>query len=197
MRRKSYCSQARRLRRTDLPGALAILCAMLWTLAAAAPAAADDAPAWMHALGKARPPHDEKTNAVLLYSEDILNVQGDGKIKRTERRAFKILRPDGRQYGWVKAYFDSQTRITRIHGWCIPGQGKDYEVKDKEAADMALDEIENGVLMSDERVEVLKIPAAEVGSIVGYEIEQENRPYVLQDLWNFQREIPVREAHYT
>jgi len=198
MRRKSYCSQARRLRRTDLPGALAILCAMLWTLAAAAPAAANDAPAWMHALvNEPLPPHDEKTNAVLLYSEDILNVQGDGKIKRTERRAFKILRPDGRQYGWVKAYFDSQTRITRIHGWCIPGQGKDYEVKDKEAADMALDEIENGVLMSDERVEVLKIPAAEVGSIVGYEIEQENRPYVLQDLWNFQREIPVREAHYT
>src|SRR5271168_2678920 len=198
MRRKSYCSQARRLRRTDLPGALAILCAMLWTLAAAAPAAANDAPKWMHALVNVPlPPHDEKTDAVLLYSEDILNVQSNGKIKSIERRAYKILRPGGRERGTIYASYDSETRITGLRGWCIPAQGKDYEVKDKEVLETALFGVSNGELATDLRTKILKIPAPDPGNIVGYEIEHEDRPYILQDEWGFQEEDPVREARYT
>jgi hypothetical protein len=162
-------------------------------------ARAGDAPAWMHALVSAPlPAHDEKTDAVLLYSEDILSVQGNGKIKRTERRVFKILRPDGRKYGRVYANFDSETKINSIHGWCIPAQGKDYEVKDKDAMETALFGVQDGELMTDFKTKVLTIPAADPGNIVGYEIDQEVRPYVMQDVWTFQREeIPVREAHYT
>jgi len=198
MKARSYCNQRRRLRTTEVLAAPVIFCVAVCALAIAAPASANDAPAWMHALVNAPlPPHDEKTDAVLLYSEDILNVQANGKIKSTERRVYKILRPDGRHYGRVHAYFDSDTRITSIHGWCIPAQGKDYEVKDKEAVEMGLNDIENGILMTDERVKILQIPAAEIGNIVGYEIEHEDRPYVLQDAWEFQHAIPVREAHYT
>jgi len=167
--------------------------------AVAAPgAAAGDAPAWMHALVNAPlSEHDEKTDAVLLYSEEVLNVQANGKIKGAERRAYKILRPDGKGYGTVRVYFDSETRITNIHGWCIPAQGKDYEVKEKEASEMGLDEVENGILFSDDREKILKIPAAEPGSIVGFEYEREDRPYVLQDQWIFQHTVPTREARYT
>jgi hypothetical protein len=198
MKRKLYCNLGPRRRATEVPAALALFCAMAGVLAVAPPSAASDAPPWMHALVNAPlPAHDEKTEAVLLYSENILNVQANGKIKSTERRAYKILRPDGRHYGRVHAYFDSDTRITSIHGWCIPAQGKDYEVKEKDASEMALDDVENGILMTDVRVKVLQIPASDIGNIVGYEIEQEDRPYVLQDSWDFQHSIPVREAHYT
>src|ERR1700675_2581023 len=77
-----------------------------WVLAPGAAHAAD-APQWMHALVNAPlPPHDEKTDAVLLYSEDILNVQSNGKIKSIERRAYKILRVSGRDYGQVRVNFD-------------------------------------------------------------------------------------------
>lgn len=198
MNLKSYCNPERQLRATrPLAAAAAIAgaaCTLLW-----APAVrAGDAPQWMHTLVNAPlPAHDDKTNAVVLYSETILNVQGGGKIKTIERRAFKILRPDGRKYGVVVVHFDSETRINSIHGWCIPAQGKDYEVKDKEATEVGLDDVENGILMTDERVKMLRIPAAEIGNIVGYEIEHEDRPYILQDSWGFQREIPVRESHYT
>jgi len=113
-------------------------------------ARAADAPAWMHALMSAPlPPHDEKTDAVLLYAEDILNVQGNGKIKSISRRAYKILRPDGREYGTVHASFDGETRITGMRGWCIPAQGNDYEVKDKESVETALLGVENSELVSD------------------------------------------------
>ena len=106
------------------------------------------------------PAHDEKTDAVLLYSEDILSVQGNGKIKRTERRVYKILRPDGRKYGKVFADFDSETKINSIHGWCIPAQGQDYEVKDKDALETALFGVQDGELMTDLKTRVLTIPAA-------------------------------------
>lgn len=159
---------------------------------------AADAPQWMHALVNAPlPPHDEKTDAILLYAEEILNVQSNGRIKTTERRAYKILRPEGRERGTIYASFDSETRINGIRGWCIPAQGKDYEVKDKDVLETAVYGVSNGELASDVRTKVLKIPAADPGNIVGYEIEHEDRPYILQDEWGFQEEDPVREAHYT
>jgi hypothetical protein len=173
--------------------ALAFFCAIF-----ALSSGATDAPAWMHALVSAPlPAHDEKTEAVLLYSENILNVQGNGKIKSIERRAYKILRPGGREYGMIHATFDSETKITSIRGWCVPAQGKDYEVKDKEVIETALLGVANGELATDLRTKLLQIPAAEPGNIVGYEIEHEDRPYVLEDEWVFQEEVPVREARYT
>ncbi len=199
MNNRSCYSPARLPREINLSSGLWMGAALLACSLGANAARAGDAPAWMHALVNAPlPAHDEKTNAVLLYSEDILSVQGNGKIKRTERRVFKILRPDGRKYGRVYANFDSETKINSIHGWCIPAQGKDYEVKDKDAMETALFGVQDGELMTDFKTKVLTIPAADPGNIVGYEIDQEVRPYVMQDVWTFQREeIPVREAHYT
>jgi len=200
MNNKLSCSPLAFLRgieKRKLGSALAALAFAIF--ASPAPARAGDAPQWMRALVNAPlPEHDEKTNAVLLLAEDTFTVQGNGKMKRIERRVYKILRPDGRGVGTVHANFDSETKINFIHGWCIPAQGKDYEVKDKEAIETALFGVQDGELMSDLKTKVLTIPASEPGNIVGYEIEQEVHPYVIQDIWGFQREnVPVREAHYT
>ncbi|MGH7745520.1 MAG: DUF3857 domain-containing transglutaminase family protein, partial [Candidatus Dormibacteria bacterium] len=171
---------------------------MVWAAGGAMSARASDAPQWMHALVNAPlPAHDEKTDAVLLYSEDILNVQGNGKVKSIERRAYKILRPGGRERGTVLVHFDSETRITGLRGWCIPAQGKDYEVKDKDVIETGLVGVLNGELASDEKLKILRIPAPDPGNIIGYEIEHEDRPYILQDEWGFQGTDPVRETRYT
>jgi hypothetical protein len=171
---------------------------MFCFLMSAAPRAlANDAPGWMHALVNVPlPAHDEKTDAVLLYSEYILTVQPNGKIKGMDRAAYKILRVGGKRYGVVVTAFDADTRISAMHGWCIPAQGKDYEVKDKDAAEASLG-VPNGELITDQRAKILRIPASDVGNIVGYEVEHELRPYVLQDDWMFQRTIPTVEARYT
>ena len=156
-----------------------------------------DAPAWMHNLVNIPlPEHDDKTDAVLLYSEYVLTAQPNGKIKGTERAAYKILRVGGKRFGMVRLYFDADTRISALHGWCIPAQGKDYEVKDKDAAEASLG-VSNGELLTSVRTKLLQIPAADVGNIVGYEAEQELRPYVLQDDWLFQQLVPTVEARYT
>jgi len=176
-----------------------IICAVFLSTVAGIPAAsANDAPAWMHAAATAPlPPHDEKTDAILLYSEEVTIVQSDGKMKGFERRAYKILRPDGRGFGTARAYPSSATKVGAMRGWCIPAQGKDFEVKDKDAAETAAFDIENGILASDLREKILKIPASEPGNIVGYEIEYQERPYVLQGHWVFQWTYPTSEARYT
>ena len=206
MRCKSSCSRAIRPQLTEavagrpLPAAFCALVALLMGFGYAPRAGAGDKPApdWMHALVNAPlPAHDEKTAAVLLYSEDVLTVQPDGKIKSLECRAYKILRPEGSGYGTAMDNFDLQTRITGMHGWCIPAQGRDYEVKEKDAIETSLFGVVNGELFSDIRTKVLYIPAPDPGNIVGYEIEHEDRPYVLQDEWAFQKRVPVREARYT
>ncbi len=151
----------------------------------------------MHALTNVPvPDHDEKTDAVLLYSEEILTVQPNGKMKRLSRRAYKILRVGGKDFGIAQAYFDAETKILNMHGWCIPASGRDYEVKEKDAVESSLPGVANGELISDVRAKLLPIPASDPGNIVGYEIEQEERPFVYQELWSFQKQVPVRETRF-
>src|SRR3954468_20121716 len=133
MKNKLSCNRLAPDRATSMRiGVLLLGVASLLT--SASMAFAGDAPQWMHALVNAPlPAHDEKTNAVLLYSETNVVVQSADKIKTNERRAYKILRPDGREYGIAVIPFNSPSeKVTGLHGWCIPAQGKDYEVKDKE-----------------------------------------------------------------
>jgi len=151
----------------------------------------------MHAAaGVSLPPYDPKTNAVLIYSEDVTTVMPDGRMKGIERRAYKILRPEGREYAMAHAYIGHDTKIGAMRAWCIPQQGKDYEVKDKDAIDRSLS-LSGGDLITDLKIRLLMIPAGEPGNVVGYEIQYDGRPYVLDDEWEFQREIPVKEARYT
>jgi hypothetical protein len=177
---------------------LFLACSILWLFASLQATIAGDAPGWMHALVSAPlPAHDEKTDAVLLYSERTVTVQSADKIKITVREAYKILRPGGREYGTVAASFNSHSKISGMRGWCIPAQGKDYEVKDKEAIEISLPKIDGSELVSDVKDKFIRIPAADPGNIVGYEYEEEEQPFVLQDIWRFQESSPVREAHYS
>jgi hypothetical protein len=175
-----------------------VLAAVTLVLAGAPAAVAGDAPQWMHGLVNAPlPTHDEKADAVLMYSDTNVNVQSVDKIKTTVRGAYKILRPDGREHGLVVIPFNSYQKVTSIHGWCIPAEGKDYEVKDKDAVERSLPKVENGNLIDDTKAKLLMIPAADVGNIIGYEYVVEERPLVLQDVWQFQGMQPVKESHYS
>jgi hypothetical protein len=152
----------------------------------------------MHALVEAPlPAHDEKTDAVTLISETRVSVSSDHKIRTLERRAYKILRPAGRDYGVVMVTFNPQRKITGLRGWCIPAQGRDYEVKEKDVVEVSLSGIEFSELVSDVKARLLRIPAPDPGNIIGYEYETVEQPFVLQDTWEFQGETPVRESRYS
>jgi len=125
MTNKLFCNPPPRQPAISRRVLLASLVALIGAFATTPPAVAD-APAWMHALINAPlPPHDEKTDAVLLYSETNVTVISADKIKTTVREAYKILRPNGRGHGTVFVHFNPSRKIKSLHGWCIPAQGKD------------------------------------------------------------------------
>ena len=197
MGNKLCCSQGPTMRATNRRAQLGWFWTAVWVLTVVRGAAAGDAPQWMHALtGVTLPSYSEKTEAVLLYSETNVTVLSADKIKIQSREAYKILRPEGRGRGTVKLYFNQTRKIKDLHGWCIPAQGKDYEVKDKDAMDVTAP-IQGGYLVLDAKYRVLNIPAPDVGNIVGYEYEIEEQPFWLQDDWRFQETDPVRESHFT
>jgi len=178
--------------------ALTALSAALYAMVLAPqPAFGGEGPQWLHALTSAQlPAYDEKTDAVMLYSETNVTVLSVDKIRTHTLAAYKILRPEGREHGTLAIYFNPRRKITNLHGWCIPSQGKDYEVKEKDAVDVAAP-FDGGELISDVKYKVLKIPGADPGSIVGYEYDVEEQPFWLQNTWDFQETEPVRESHFS
>ena len=155
------------------------------------------APDWMHALTSVPlPPHDEKDNAVVLYKNDNLAVVNQDKFLTTVQVAIKILRPEGRDLGIVRVYYRTPNqKVTSIHGWCIPQEGKDYEVGDKDSVDVSPQD--EDVLVNDLRIKGVQIPAPDVGNIIGYEYVVESRPLVLQDGWSLQGEFPVKSSIFS
>ena len=198
MKNKSHCHPAHPLAGTNMKTLQSLLLTAVCVLAFVPPALAGDAPQWMHAVASVPlPAHDEKTDAVLLYAERSVNVQSVEKIKTHVRVVYKILRPSGRDYGIAAVSFNAHSKVNGLRGWCIPAQGKDYEVKDKEAIEVSLPKVAGSELISDVKDKLLQIPAADPGNIVGYEYEAEEQPMVLQTVWMFQREIPGRELHFS
>jgi len=164
------CPVRSRPKRTDR-GLLARALAVCWLALGAAPALASDPPDWMRALpGAPVPAHEDKADAVLLYAETILTVEPNGKLKRIERGAYRVLRPDGERVGLISAAFDAQSPVTDIHAWSIPPAGKYFEVKNRDAIEAAYSAVDGAELISDLRVKILRVPSATPGSIVGYEI---------------------------
>src|SRR5260370_41901848 len=132
-----------------------------------------------------------ETVAVILLDERNTTVKDNGEIETLYRRAYKILRPEARdEYGTVVVNFDSETKLSYLKAWAIPPTGPEYQVNEKDAIESGWSE----ELYSDERHKLLQFPAVEPGSVVGYEYVQKKRPYIYEDNWWFQPEIPVRHT---
>src|SRR5712692_5238761 len=133
---RSCCNQEKSMRATKgVTGRRAVLVfswLVVWVVSSdSRVAAGGDAPDWMRALvGVTLPSYDEKTDAVLHNSETNVTVLSVDKIRTRVRAAYKILRPEGRERGIVGVLFNPGRKIGKLRGWCIPAQGKDYEVKE-------------------------------------------------------------------
>ena len=172
-----------------------LLAAVLGTVAGLCPLPARAGiPDWMRAATlQPLSTYPDDTAAVIVFDEQVTTVKDKGEIDTTYRRVYKILRPEGDRFGRLTVYFDSETSLASLKGWALTDDSKEYEVKEKDA-------IETtpflGMLFRDTRLKTLRIPAANPGSFIGYEYQQRRRPFVLQDTWYFQEDIPVRHTRF-
>ena len=179
---------------TSMSSELFRLCALALLLALA-PSVFAGTPQWLkQAALTSVPEYAEAPDAVVLLDERLTTVSPSGEIRTTFRKAYKILRPGGTPKGKVLVYFDNETQLTFLKAWSITADNSEFEVKEGEAIETAAF---SESLYGDTRYKVLQIPGAQPGNIVGYEYQQKQRPFVLQTIWSFQDEIPVRLARFT
>src|SRR5215469_15346156 len=135
----------------------------------------------------------DDSDAVVLLDEITTTVSPSGEVHTTHRKALKILRPEGRDRGRVHVYFDSETRLTYLKAWSLTPGGGEFEIKESDAVETSAF---SEALYDDTRYKSLRIPGADKGSVIGYEYQQRERSSVPQKLWNFQDEIPVKQARF-
>lgn len=136
----------------------------------------------------------DDVNAVMLLDDQETTVRDNGDIVTHQRSVYKILRPEGRSYAKLEVGFSSETKINYMKGWSITAKGQEYEAKEKDSFERSLTTYE---IFSDDKEKILLVPGADVGTVVGFEYEQRERPYLFQDSWGFQSTIPVERSRYT
>jgi transglutaminase-like putative cysteine protease len=172
-----------------------ILFALALTACAANAFAWGGAPDWVKQLAaQPLPSYPEGTKGVALLYETVTTVTDDGEIRSLHRRVYRILNTEGKELGVQSISYDGERPIRSLHAWSVTAKGEEYQIKDRDAVETAATD---GLLYADNKIKVLSIPAADPGATVALEYEQRERPYSLQDSFDFQRDVPIRVARYT
>lgn len=155
-------------------------------------ASATDVPEWLRSLSRQpSKTYADDVNAVILLDDQITTVKENGEIVRRGRFAARILRPEGRDFATYPVFYDSDSKVNFLRGWSITGKGQEYEAKDVMEQTVSSYEV-----YSDLKVKAVRVPGADVGTVVGFEFEQRERPYIFQDHWDFQTTVPVESSRY-
>lgn len=153
-------------------------------------------PDWVRNLAQQPAKHyADDVDAVQLLDEGQTTVKDNGEFVTQARVVYRILRPEGKGVARITVAFDNETKINYLHGWSITAKGQEYEAKDKDALEMGISGY--GEIYSDDKQKILLLPGADVGTIVAFEYEHKRRPYLFQDEWIIQSELPVEKSRYT
>ena len=169
-----------------------LLAALLIALFPAA-AAGDSAPDWLRAAAQQKlPDYDKDTTAVILLDEVQTTVRDNGEIETRHRAAVRLLRPEARrEYGGISVDFDKDTKISYLKAWTITSAGREMAVSEKDAVERGFADDAEYI---DVKIKTLRFLEANPGNVVGFESVQRARPYVFEDTWEFQDEVPVKTA---
>jgi transglutaminase-like putative cysteine protease len=195
---KSFCKMPNPRKITRFTSILALFLAAIAALVSRSipRVLADSAPDWLRvAAHETLPENPKDAVAVILLDDQQTTVKDNGEIETRYRRAYKILRPEAREdYSGITVEFDSQSKISFFKAWTITADGRELELKEKDALEASATSYE---VFSDIRLKYIKFSAADPGNIVGYEYVQKRRPFMFEDNWSFQTTIPTRRARFS
>jgi uncharacterized protein DUF3857/transglutaminase superfamily protein len=171
----------------------ALLAAVGVVCAGSRASASDSAPDWLRALAHEKlPDYPDHPTAVELLDEYQTTVLDSGEIDTRHRVAYKLLRPEARDhYGIASVPFDNDTKILSFNAWTITADGHEYALKDKDAVETSASTYE---VYSSVKVKLQKFTDANPGNVIGFEYVQKQRPFVFEDDWWFQDQIPLRHG---
>ena len=138
--------------------------------------------------------YDDEIDAVVLLDEQVMNVSPSGQIVVQNRRAVRILRPQGRSEGTYSVIFSKEQKVDWLRAYGVNDKGEQFEAKDKEAVEVNLSN--DGSLYVDERRRAITAPANDPGGTVAFEMQEKMPPYQHDDVWAFQEQEPVLVSRY-
>lgn len=153
-----------------------------------------EVPDWLRTLARqTQKTYADDVNAVVLLDERVLTVKDNGDLLKHGRRVLRILRPEGRELGAYYRYYNGDSKINFIRGWSITSKGQEYETK---SGDVFEQNVSTYEVYSDAKIKAVRVPGADVGTVVGFEFEELEHPYTFHDTWRFQGEEPVENSRY-
>jgi Domain of Unknown Function with PDB structure (DUF3857)/Transglutaminase-like superfamily len=158
------------------------------------PAAAKDKqepiPQWgLDAAKTPTPDYAKDARAVLLYDEYLETIDGQGRATERERKAVRILEPQGRDDAYCSVDFDVDEKINYFREWTIGADAKQFQAKDTDFEDRG--DPSAPVMLSTEKVRFVRSPAADPGATVICESEELLAPYQQEEVWQIQGDIPA------
>lgn len=158
------------------------------------PASATDVPEWLRNLQRQpAKTYADDVNAVILLDDNVTTVKDNGDLLKHGRLAIRILRPEGRGWADYSVSYNGLSKVNYLRGWSITGKGQEYESKSSDVMEQGTSTYE---VYSDSKIKRLHMPGADVGTVVGFEFEEQEHPYIFQDAWYFQSAEPVERSRY-
>lgn len=174
----------------------AVLCLLLFGISAAA-AANDSVPDWMtQAASKNVPAYDQDVKAVVLYKEQDVTLDVNGRLLTTERTVIRVLTHEGRKEAVALGFYLADfSQVRDIQAWLIRSDSPIKAYGKKETIDRIADTDD---VYNEGRLKIIDASGdADTHSTFGYTITTEDRPLFYQDKWHFQDDLPTLYSRYT
>jgi Domain of Unknown Function with PDB structure (DUF3857)/Transglutaminase-like superfamily len=163
------------------------------TFACTQPASAKDKqepiPQWgLDAAKTPTPDYAKNSGSVILYDEYLETVDNSGRAVERRREALRILQPQGRNDAYCWVGFDVDEKINSFYEWTIGADEKQFQAKDTDFEDRG--DPNRPVMLSTERVRIVRPPAADPGATIICESEELLAPYEQEKIWQIQDDTP-------
>jgi hypothetical protein len=135
------------------------------------------------------PDYAKDAAAIILYDEFVETVDASGRAVERERRAKRVLKPQGRGEATCGVGYSEDEKINYFRVWTIAADEKQYQAQDSdfiEAGDTGVP-----IMLSTNKVRIAHPPAVDVGATVICESEEVLEPYIHENIWEIQKSIPV------
>src|SRR5579863_4865194 len=146
-------------------------------------------PDWAKEAAKTHTPdYDKDASAVILYDEYVETVDGNGRAVERERKAIRVLKPQGR-HNTCEVTYDADEKINYFRVWTIAADEKQYQAQDTDFTETGDTDIP--IMLSTHKTRIAHPPAVDVGAVEICESEELMEPYMQEKVWGIQNGVPV------
>jgi len=155
--------------------------------------AADDIPQWVRQASTVTVPgYPARVDSVVLFQEEAVTVDVDGRRVMRERGAIRILQPSNEKIEAYRTYNTKNGRIRDFQGWLIPPSGKAAPYPKNRVIDVAI-----STNWEEERAKLLEAGSNAPGSVFAWEATEEEKTVFTQYAYRFQQRSPVLLSRFT